>query len=101
MSSHEALKTALATLIKEANAQADEQQIYDFVFHLIESTEDLCRFAEFARSPDAFSPDDGKAIVRALLYHASGHIAQAARLYDYFPDPFGRAAATGIKGNNG
>ena len=82
------LKTAFAAVFRVMNEESGEQKEHDFVFHLTESVQDLAAFADLCRNPDRYTPEETKKIVAAVLYHAAGHLAQAARLYDYFADPF-------------
>jgi len=92
MESSEEIRETLRTVFRSMNEDAQEPQEHDFLFHLLESAEDLAGFSDLCRNPGAYTPDQSKKIVVAVLYHAVGHLAQAARLYDYFPDPFGESA---------
>ncbi len=60
-----------------------------FVFHMLDWIEDFEKLFLMYREPEKYSIDEARKIVQEFLYHASGHIAAAARLYDAFLDPFG------------
>jgi hypothetical protein len=93
MQPSETLKEALVQVFRAVNGGATEQQEHDFVFHLLECSDELCEFADLCRDPHAVGLEKARKIVAALVYHTSGHLAQAARLYDYFPDPFAAGAS--------
>ncbi len=60
----------------------------DFVFHMTDWEEDLFRLAEFYASPGKFTPRETDRLLRWFLCHAPNHIAQAARLGEFFTDVF-------------
>jgi hypothetical protein len=60
----------------------------DFVFHMLDWRSDMTRLSDLYDHPERFSSSEAVSVVQAFLYHASGHIAEAARLYDIFVDPF-------------
>ncbi|MFO0550976.1 MAG: hypothetical protein U0271_21475 [Polyangiaceae bacterium] len=82
------LTKTLVRVFRRMKDEASEQDEHDFVFHLAECADDLERFCRLRDNPAAYSFEESRAIVASLLYHASGHLAQAARLYDHFVDPF-------------
>jgi hypothetical protein len=99
---NETLKRLLGEVFDQSreidNPATHAQQRADFVFHMTDWQEDLERLVQLYREPGRFPLEQARDIVAALLYHATGHLIAAARLYDYVPDPFaardaGRTAA--------
>jgi hypothetical protein len=88
------LRSVLAEI---KDSPLDDNTVRDFVFHLTECTDELKELVGLLLEPDRYDVQGAKRIVQAVLYHSSGHIAQAARLYDYFPDQFGRGDKSGTR----
>ncbi len=66
-----------------------EKACGDFVFHMTDWIEELERLSRLYSDPLSHNEEEVRRAVTGFLYHACGHIIQAARLYDYVPDPFG------------
>jgi hypothetical protein len=60
----------------------------EFIFHMTDCKDDLKRLAHWYQDPEQFDEQEAKEIIAATLYHVTGHLIAAARLYDYVPDPF-------------
>lgn len=60
---------------------------HDFVFHIVEALPELIALTKLAAKPVATS-EEAYRIVQAVLIHATGHLAGAARLDGGFIDPF-------------
>ena len=82
------VKLLNAVYQKAREEPVDEQERQEFIFHMTDWAESLPRLADLYANPSSYSVDDAATIIGELLYHTSGHIAEAARKYDYFPDPF-------------
>jgi hypothetical protein len=93
------LKERLAQIFMRMNAENDaiadkERACHDFVFHMTDWVADLERLSGLYAHPEAHDEAHAREAVTSFLYHASGHIAEAARIFDVFIDPFGKANET-------
>jgi hypothetical protein len=79
------------TYQKLDDAAANKAARSDFVFHMTDWEENLRALAQLYEHPEQFGRADAKRIVAGFLYHATAHVAEAARLLlDYEPgDLFG------------
>jgi hypothetical protein len=85
------LEAMLRSVFRRAAPGDNQAKVDEFVFHMRDWEEDLLRLAAIYRDPDKHTVMECRAAVDGLLYHACGHIMQAARLYGGLLDPFGDA----------
>ncbi|NLY00252.1 MAG: hypothetical protein GXY83_29495 [Rhodopirellula sp.] len=90
-----ALNTSLEKILGEIDDEACDRADPDrakrraeFIFHMTDGKDDLERLVRWYQAPEQFDEHEAKEIVAATLYHVTGHLIAAARLYDYVPDPF-------------
>jgi hypothetical protein len=61
----------------------------DFIFHMVDWTDDLERLRELRDRPEIFDTESSSAMVAGFLYHVIPHLTAAGRLLlDEIPDPF-------------
>ena len=65
-----------------------EAACHGFVFHMTDWIRDLEKLASLYDQPAETTREQAEDAITSLLYHASAHINEAARLYDYLPEPF-------------
>ena len=75
--------------IHDSKEAGFEQKQYDFAFHVFETLAELEALTRVGATPDRYSEEEAEVVVRAVLYHSTGHLVAAARLYDKFIDSFG------------
>lgn len=81
------LRVVFEGMHERSEPDFDSRQ-HDFVFHMLDWVEDLNRLHALVSDPSKIAADEAERVVQEFLYHAAGHIAAAARLYDEFRDPF-------------
>jgi hypothetical protein len=74
--------------IAEGSKRVNKQRRRDFVFHMTDWEEDLFRLAQFYASPARYTARETDRLLSGFLYHAPNHLAQAARLGEFFSDVF-------------
>ena len=72
----------------ERSEQDFEQNIDAFVFHMLDWLDDLRTLADAYERSEAITNEEFEKAVISFLYHAAPHIVEAAKLYDYLPNPF-------------
>jgi hypothetical protein len=76
----------LHSVFKSRHSKGEKQE--DFSFHMLDAMNDIRAFVRLIDRPDRYDLPHAKEVINGLLYHAPGHLAAAARLYDQFFDPF-------------
>ena len=85
------LEAYLRTVFNEfrcTEKASDDKDLFDFVFHMTDWLDDLRKYAELCKNPEGFTLDEARDAIVGMLAHASGHIVAAARMTDFFGDPF-------------